>query len=491
MSLPDEAISDEGLDYTALPLGWSISKISDAINIDGVIADGDWIESKDQDPNGGVRLIQLADIGDGYFRNKSERFMTTENAIRMNCTFLKLGDVLIARMPDPLGRACIFPGIDQEAVTVVDICLIRVNIESAIKNKLLMYWINTPQVRNYIAMQSTGTTRKRITRKKLEVLELPIPPLAEQQQIAAKLDELLAQVDNLKTRLDNIPKILKRFRQSVLAAAVIGKLTEDWRKDNHYSDSYPTLWPKKGLSEYGKLARGKSKHRPRNDSRLFGSQYPFIQTGEISNSGGRVSSATKFYSEFGFLQSKLFPSGTLCITIAANIADTAILDIDACFPDSVVGFSPDKNKCVVEFVKYLIDVNKGNLEEFAPATAQKNINLQVLNELLLPFPDLEEQTKIVARVEQLFTYADQIEQRVKDAQSRVNHLTQAILAKAFRGELTADWRVQNPELISGENSAEALLARIKAEREQTQAVKKAKATPATKSECSHYKGSES
>ena len=91
-------------------------------------------------------------------------------------------------------------------------------------------------------------------------------------------------------------------------------------------------------------------------------------------------------------------------------------------------------------------------------------------------PPIEEQTEIVTRVEQLFAYADQIEQRVKDAQSRVNHLTQAILAKAFRGELTADWRVQNPELISGENSAEALLARIKAEREQTQVVKKAKAT---------------
>ena len=80
-------------------------------------------------------------------------------------------------------------------------------------------------------------------------------------------------------------------------------------------------------------------------------------------------------------------------------------------------------------------------------------------------PSLEEQTEIVRKVEQLFTYADQIEQRVKDAQARVNHLTQAILAKAFRGELTADWRAQNPELISGENSAEALLGRIKAERE--------------------------
>ena len=177
---------------TELPKGWAISKTMDAIHTSGIIADGDWIESKDQDPNGNVRLIQLADIGDGYFRNKSERFMTSENAIKMNCTFLKSGDVLIARMPDPLGRACIFPGIDQEAVTVVDICLIRLNNDSAIKNQLLMYWLNTPQVRSYIAMQSTGTTRKRITRKKLEALDLPIPPLAEQQQIAAKLDELLA-----------------------------------------------------------------------------------------------------------------------------------------------------------------------------------------------------------------------------------------------------------------------------------------------------------
>ena len=216
----------------SLPQGWAIAKNSEAIEANGIIADGDWIESKDQDPNGDVRLIQLADIGDGNFRNKSERFMTSENAERMNCTFLETGDLLIARMPDPLGRACIFPGVGQKAVTVVDICLIRPNTGSALQNKLLMYWINTPQIRNFIALQATGTTRKRITRRNLEELVLPIPPLAEQQQIAAKLDELLAQVDTLKTRLDTIPKILKRFRQSVLAAAVSGKLTEEWRSKN-------------------------------------------------------------------------------------------------------------------------------------------------------------------------------------------------------------------------------------------------------------------
>ena len=105
------------------------------------------------------------------------------------------------------------------------------------------------------------------------------------------------------------------------------------------------------------------------------------------------------------------------------------------------------------------------IEDRSKSTAQANLFLGEIKQLVAPFPSMEEQSEIVRRVEQLFTYADQIEQRVKDAQARVNHLTQAILAKAFRGELTADWRTQNPDLISGENSAVALLAKIKAERE--------------------------
>jgi type I restriction enzyme, S subunit len=114
------------------------------------------------------------------------------------------------------------------------------------------------------------------------------------------------------------------------------------------------------------------------------------------------------------------------------------------------------------------------IEEKSKSTAQSNLFLGQIKELGIPFPPLEEQTEIVRRVEQLFTYADQIEQRVKDAQARVNHLTQSILAKAFRGELTAEWRAQNPELISGENSAAALLERIRGEREGVKSRKKAK-----------------
>ena len=120
--------------------------------------------------------------------------------------------------------------------------------------------------------------------------------------------------------------------------------------------------------------------------------------------------------------------------------------------------------------KYLLlvlldPVFKKRSEEIAVGTGVKHYRVGDVSELQVPVPPLEEQTEIVRRVEQLFAYADQIEQRVKDAQARVNHLTQSILAKAFRGELTADWRAQNPDLISGDNSAEALLARIRAERE--------------------------
>lgn len=334
---------------------------------------------------------------------------------------------------------------------------------SAYLNHYLTKFYNSGEIVNY---QSGSNNLRNLKFKEYSKIKIPVPPLTEQKIIADRLDILLEKIESAKSRLERILCILKTFRQSVLVAAVSGKLTEEWRGHECGSkNGYPNNWTELGFSDVGELARGKSKHRPRNDPRLFGNEYPFIQTGEVANSNGYIINATKYYSEFGLSQSKLFPKGTLCITIAANIADTSILGIDACFPDSVVGFTPDPEKCEVLFVKYLIDVNKSNLEDFAPATAQKNINLKILNAMKFPFPSLEEQAEIVLRVEQLFAFADRIEHKIDASLKRVNSMTQSILAKAFRGELTTDWRAANPELICGENSAESLLKKIKAERE--------------------------
>ncbi|RBG40894.1 restriction endonuclease subunit S, partial [Xanthomonas oryzae pv. oryzae] len=272
-------------------------------------------------------------------------------------------------------------------------------------------------------VSGVGGSLTRAQPKKVESYKLRIAPLAEQKRIAQKLDALLAQVDTLKARIDAIPALLKRFRKSVVHSAVIGRLSADLRVPIEKSEEQEQLgplesWREVTLASLGELSRGKSKHRPRNDSRLYGSEYPFIQTGDVANSGGALTSSKVFYSEFGLKQSRLFPSGTLCITIAANIADTAMLAIDACFPDSVVGFIPNKDDCVAQFIKYVIDDNKESLEALAPATAQKNINLKVLNQVKLRIPPIKEQTEIVRHVEQLFAYADQLEAKVAAAQQR-------------------------------------------------------------------------
>jgi type I restriction enzyme, S subunit len=323
--------------------------------------------------------------------------------------------------------------------------------------------------------QDTAGLRNLKTREYLQQ-ELPLPPLSEQDQIAKTIAELFAQSQTAREALERVPTLLKQFRQSVLAAAFRGELTErdasdepaaellkrigdarrrSWehalrakdrdpqkanydepeRIDSSALPQLPASWSWTTLPFLGELARGKSKHRPRDAQHLYGGSYPFIQTGDIARSNGRISQYVQTYSEAGLAQSRLWPKGTMCITIAANIADTAILEFDACFPDSVVGFRADENYCDIRFVEYFMRTAKDNLEQYAPATAQKNINLGILNSLAVPLPSLAEQRRIVEKVDGLFRQAEAIEKAVEIGQRRAEKVDQAILARAFRGQL--------------------------------------------------------
>ena len=148
------------------------------------------------------------------------------------------------------------------------------------------------------------------------------------------------------------------------------------------------------ISSLGEFDRGKSKHRPRDAAHLYGGPYPFIQTGDVTNSDGRITSFRQTYSEAGLAQSRLWPAGTLAITIAANIAETAILTFPACFPDSVVGFTADPAKADVRFIEYLFQAMRKQVKSHAYGSAQENINLEVLRKLEFPIPPLQLQTKI-------------------------------------------------------------------------------------------------
>ncbi|MCA2623385.1 MAG: restriction endonuclease subunit S [Microcystis sp. M20BS1] len=223
------------LNYSDLPPGWTKSAIKELIGHDGIFCDGDWVESKDQDPNGEVRLIQLADIGDGFFKDQSDRFLTFKKSIELNCTYLQKGDILVARLPDPLGRACIFPlsGI-KKFVTVVDVCIIR-NNSNFINSQYLLYLINSPQTRLEVDKYKSGSTRKRISRKNFAKIQFPIAPLPEQHRIVEKIEELFSELDNGVASLKKVLEQLKTYRQAVLKWAFEGKLTEKWR--NTHQDS--------------------------------------------------------------------------------------------------------------------------------------------------------------------------------------------------------------------------------------------------------------
>ena len=169
-------------------------------------------------------------------------------------------------------------------------------------------------------------------------------------------------------------------------------------------------WKPKKLDELGFVGRGKSKHRPRDAAHLYGGDYPFIQTGDVKHSSLYVNSYSQTYSEEGLAQSKLWKKGTLCITIAANIADTAILGIDACFPDSVLGFIADENECDVRFIKYKFDILQSQFQQFSQGAAQDNLSVEKLLSLDFHVPNVETQKRIA---EILSAYDDLIENNLK------------------------------------------------------------------------------
>jgi len=397
---------------------------------------------------------------------------TRGNSIKSNKFKFTNRHVLYGKLR-PYLRKAIAP--DFEGISATD--LLPLLPEDNILNRhYLVWWLLSPQILEYVVAKQAGVKMPRLRSKDLAQMPLPLPSLPEQKRIVAKIESLFVQSRLARQALERVPVLMAQFRRAVLASAFRGELVEQdpsdepavlllehvraehrrkWeeglrakgRDPARYTYHEPELpdtselpelpegWVWTTLPLLGELARGKSKHRPRNEKRLYSGPYPFIQTGDIARANGIVTRYSQTYSELGLAQSRLWPKGTLCITIAANIADTAILGFDSCFPDSVVGFIANEVACDVCFVEYYMRTVKDRLEQFAPATAQKNINLNTLQHLAVSLPPLAEQRRIVTKIEALFALAGIIEQAASASLRRAEQVDQSILARAFRGEL--------------------------------------------------------
>lgn len=327
--------------------------------------------------------------------------------------------------------------------------------------------------------------------KFLKELSIPLPPLAEQKVIAEKLDTLLAQVDTTKARLERIPDIIKRFRQSVLAAAVSGKLTEEWREDRSFNkvsgfnewnwQEIPSSWCVKTYPELVESRLGKMLDKSKNT----GDEIPYLGNINVRWFGFDLSSLQVIKISSSEKEELSLKHGDVLICEGGEPGRCAIwkeeLEYSITF-QKALHRARVNSEILPDWLCFNLknDADNLTLSQLFTGSTIKHLTGKALTRYPIRVPPIDEQTEIVRRVEELFAFADTIEQKATAALERVNNLTQSILAKAFRGKLTADWRAANPDLISGDNSAEALLAKIQAEREALALEKKAAKNPRKK-----------
>jgi type I restriction enzyme S subunit len=254
--------------------------------------------------------------------------------------------------------------------------------------KFIAYQLGINPIQQYVAMNKRGATIKGITRDCLEQIRLNIPPLTEQKKIAHILSSVQRAIESQERIILTATELKKALMHKLLTEGLSGEPQKQTE-----IGSVPESWEVVKLGEIAHIERGKFSHRPRNEPRFYGGEYPFVQTGDVSNCDGYVRSYTQTLNEDGLAISKMFPAGTILITIAANIGFTGILEFDSACPDSLIGITPNEN-VHTEFLNYYLITQQPEMDRLAPKGTQKNINIQFLKPWPVPLPSVEEQMKI-------------------------------------------------------------------------------------------------
>jgi type I restriction enzyme S subunit len=392
---------------------WTTIKLEEVSGDVGIFVDGDWVESKDQDPKGNTRLTQLADIGVGEFLDRSSRFLTSEKAKELKCTFLKEGDILVARMPDPIGRACIFPGDKHPCVTVVDVCIIRPNPRE-ICNRWLMWMINSPQFKRQLDQYISGTTRQRISRKNLQKLKIPLPPLEEQRRIAAILDK----ADGVRRKRKEAIRLTEELLKSTFLEMFGDPVTN------------PKGWEKIKLGNLCTIVRGGSP-RPIND--YLGGSIPWIKIGDATEGDDiYIHKTAEAIKPDGVKKSRYLEPGSLIFAnCGVSLGFARILKIAGCIHDGWLAFSDlDKSINQIFLLKLLNSITE-HFRAIAPAGTQPNLNTTIMKNFEIPVPPIDLQEKFAVVSHYLTDSIQKNSEMFKESENLFNSLLQ----RAFRGEL--------------------------------------------------------
>jgi type I restriction enzyme S subunit len=338
----------------------------------------------------GVKLLNVANLVDGKIDlSTSDRYISEKEAYGKYKHFLcDAGDFVIASSGIKVEYVDKKMGFVDESM--LPLCMntstIRFKVldEKQLRIRYFMYYLKSEHFKQQLFKQITGSAQLNYGPSHLKKMIMPLIDLNDQDEIVSYMDKVQNIIEKRQQELYRLDDLIKARFVEMFGDPV--------------SNSYGL--PEATLPELGEFGRGISKHRPRNDPKLLGGDYPLIQTGDVANAGLYITSYNSTYSEFGLKQSKMWEKGTLCITIAANIAKTAILTFDACFPDSVVGFTSNEKTNNI-FIHYWFLFFQAILESQAPESAQKNINLKILSELRAIVPEKEKQDEFVDFIHQV------------------------------------------------------------------------------------------
>ena len=425
-----------------IPGNWEWIKLGEVVSV----VSGTSYKSKDVSKTG-VRILRGGNLQASNVQYYDDDVFLSDSFYDLEKT-IRNGDILIVASTGSkavIGKPGFVYQTDNNTQIGAFLRIIRPNNGQIID--FLRVIFDSEFYRNHIRQEVQGMNINNVKTEHITEFVVPLPPLAEQQRIVAKIEELMPLVEEYGKAEERLTVLNDEFpdklRKSILQQAIQGKLTERDPADEPASEllkriraekerlikegkikkekplppiteeempfEIPNGWTWVRLSDVGEVSRGRSKHRPRNDRILYDNgTYPLIQTGDVARSNGYISECNTFYNEIGLAQSRIWPKGTLCLTIAANIADVGILEFDACFPDSVVGFNAfnpiDDNR----FFLYMLMAYKDILDSKATKSAQKNINLDTIASLAYPLPPLAEQRCIVDRVNELLAACDEL-----------------------------------------------------------------------------------
>lgn len=452
----------------SIPAGWTFASMVELRASAGVVTDGDWIETRDQDPSGSVRLIQLADIGDGRFLSRSNRRMSLKRAQALGCTFLQKGDLLVARMPDPLGRACVFPGLDDAAVTVVDVCLFRAG-HDGVDTRWLAHAINAPRVRVELDALANGTTRRRISGSALQAVKFPVPPIEIQRAIADQVDALLEVCTEVENHLDAALASISNYRTAAIWSAFRGELAavsrvnsiDDQTQRPVTTDAYPSLtlpqgwkWgPLSAVAEIsGGLAKGK-KRRPGTKTvptpylRVANVQRGYLNLNDVKTIEATEEERAALSLQVGDL---LFAEGGDRDKLGRGWVWQG--QIDTCIHQNHVFRARLRDQDAIPELLSLFANHIGSsyfLEHATQSVNLASISLSVLKDLPVPIIPLEEQRIIWKALSAQLETIENIEQRCRVAQTELATFRPRILDSATLGNLDTniDYRESASDMI--------------------------------------------